>query len=148
MMFTWSLTLTAFIMIFIDVDGWSNEELPHAVLGTITTVICFFHPILATFRPTLGSPKRKYFNMGHAYGGGLAQILSRKNQKLIVTYFQTNKNYIRILLVVTIFLAVNMPKAELPPWLFFVLASFVISLIGVHGYFTVIKKVIEMKIGF
>lgn len=84
--------------------------------------------------------------MGHAYGGGLAQILSRKNQ--IFTYFQTNKNYLHILLVVTIFLAVNMPKAELPPWLFFVLASFVISLIGVHGYFTVIKKVIEMKIGF
>lgn len=70
--------MTAFIMIFIDVDGWSVEEMPHAVLGTITTVICFLHPILATFRPALGSAKRKYFNMGHAFGGQVAQILACK----------------------------------------------------------------------
>lgn len=83
MMFTWSLTLTAFIMIFIDVDGWSKEELPHALLGTITTMICFLHPILASFRPTLDSPKRKYFNMGHAFGGSVAQILAREFNRLV-----------------------------------------------------------------
>lgn len=140
MMFTWSLTLTAFIMIFIDVDGWSTEELPHAVLGTITTFICVLHPILASFRPTLGSPKRKYFNMGHAFGGVVAQILSckcnlfnwRTDLLNILSLFNT-------LPVVTIFLAVNMPKAELPRWLFFVLAAFVLCLIAVHCGFTVNK---------
>lgn len=83
MMFTWSLTLTAFIMIFIDVDGWSSEEMPHAVLGTITTLICVLHPILASFRPAIDSPKRKYFNMGHAFGGGVAQILSCKSIDIV-----------------------------------------------------------------
>lgn len=129
--------MTAFIMIFIDVDGWSQDEMPHAVIGTITTAICFFHPILAIFRPNLGDPKRKYFNNGHAFGGILAQILSRKNPISFILGTIVTVNYSRfIFVVVTIFLAVNMDKAELPAWLFFVLAGFVVSLIAFHLYFT------------
>lgn len=137
MMFTWSLTLTAFIMILIDVDGWSHEELPHAVLGTITTIICITHPILASFRPTLGSPKRKYFNAGHAFGGAVAQILSCEFWLFPI---KTNNPLTYLLIffsVVTIFLAVNMPKAELPSWVFFILAAFVLCLMIVHFGFGV-----------
>lgn len=37
---TWTLTVAAFIIIFIDVDGWVSEsvsEMPHPLIGTITT---------------------------------------------------------------------------------------------------------------
>lgn len=88
MLFTWTFTLIAFIMIFIDVDGWSYDEAPHAILGTITTILCFFHPILAMFRPNPGDDKRKYFNWGHWFGGNLAHILASKSLSVAVSKWE------------------------------------------------------------
>jgi len=50
MILTWALTMAAFIIIFVELKGWSTVNNPHAVLGTITTAICFFQPIGAFFR--------------------------------------------------------------------------------------------------
>lgn len=50
MVITWSLSMAAAIIIFVEVKGWSQVDNPHAILGAITTVICFFQPIGAFFR--------------------------------------------------------------------------------------------------
>ncbi|XP_059609941.1 putative ferric-chelate reductase 1 homolog [Phlebotomus argentipes] len=118
MLFTWTFTLIAFIMIFIDVDGWSYGEAPHAILGTITTILCFFHPILAMFRPSLGDDKRKYFNWGHRFGGVLAHLLA----------------------TVTIFLSIMVKKAQLPNWLYAILSLAVLAYVTAHIYFTVLLR--------
>ncbi|GAB0093619.1 putative ferric-chelate reductase 1 homolog [Sergentomyia squamirostris] len=118
MLITWTFTLIAFIMIFIDVDGWSYDEAPHAILGTITTILCFFHPILAMFRPNVGDEKRQYFNWGHWFGGNLAHILS----------------------MVTIFLSISVKKAQLPDWLYAILSIFVVAYVTAHIYFTVLLQ--------
>lgn len=76
MVLTWVLTMSGFIIIFIQLDGWSAEDNPHAILGTITTVICFLQPIGAIFRPAPNSKNRPIFNWGHWLGGNVAHILS------------------------------------------------------------------------
>uniref|UniRef100_A0A1B0EZ95 Cytochrome b561 domain-containing protein n=1 Tax=Lutzomyia longipalpis TaxID=7200 RepID=A0A1B0EZ95_LUTLO len=118
MLFTWTFTLIAFIMIFIDVDGWSYDEAPHAILGTITTIVCFFHPILAMLRPGVGDEKRKYFNWGHWFGGNLAHILA----------------------TVTIFLSITVKKAQLPSWLYSILSLSVLAYVIAHIYFNVLLR--------
>lgn len=40
MVFAWTLTVAAFIIIFVDVDGWVSESIsenPHPLIGCITT---------------------------------------------------------------------------------------------------------------
>lgn len=78
MVLTWSLTIAAFVIIFVQLGGWSSAQNPHAILGTITTIICFLQPIGALFRPAPNSRNRPYFNWGHWLGGNLAHILSGK----------------------------------------------------------------------
>jgi hypothetical protein len=50
MILTWGLTIAGFVVIWVEIKGWSMVDNPHAILGTITTVICFFQPIAAFFR--------------------------------------------------------------------------------------------------
>jgi hypothetical protein len=50
MILTWGLTIAGFVVIWVEIRGWSMVDNPHAILGTITTVICFFQPIAAFFR--------------------------------------------------------------------------------------------------
>lgn len=78
MVTTWSLTIVAFIIIFVEIGEWSAERNPHAILGTITTIICFIQPIGALFRPAPNSKNRPIFNWTHWLGGNLAHILSSK----------------------------------------------------------------------
>lgn len=84
MAITWTLTVTSFILIFVDMDGWSQEDNPHAVLGVLTTIICFFQPILAAVRPRPSDVRRKYFNWGHMIGGILSHILASMINKMLI----------------------------------------------------------------
>ena len=76
MISTWLLTMAAFILIFIELNGWSTAINPHAVLGTITTILCFIQPIGAFFRPHPGTKRRPFFNLIHWLLGNLR--LSKK----------------------------------------------------------------------
>lgn len=76
MVITWMLTIAGFIIIFVEIRGWSSVDNPHAILGVITTVICFFQPIGAAFRPAPNSKNRPFFNWAHWLGGNLAHILA------------------------------------------------------------------------
>lgn len=78
MVTTWSLTIAAFIIIFVELGAWSAERNPHAILGLITTILCFIQPIGALFRPAPTSKNRPFFNWAHWLGGNLAHILASK----------------------------------------------------------------------
>lgn len=76
MVTTWLLTICASILIFIEIGGWSGERNPHAILGSITTTLCFLQPIGALFRPAPNSKNRPIFNWLHWLGGNAAHILA------------------------------------------------------------------------
>lgn len=114
MVTTWSLTMVAFVLIFVQLKGWSGEKNPHALLGTITTVICFLQPIGAMFRPAPNAPSRPLFNWVHWLGGNVAHILS----------------------IVTIFYAVKLTKAQLPIWFDWILVAFVVYHVAMHLLFS------------
>ncbi|XP_075985959.1 putative ferric-chelate reductase 1 homolog [Anticarsia gemmatalis] len=108
---TWLLTVVGFILILIDVGGWSYAGgNPHAVTGIITVILCFIQPIGAYFRPHPGTKRRPIFNWVHWGIGNAAHILG----------------------IITIFLAVYLPKAELPPWSVYILAAFVAFHVVMH----------------
>ncbi|XP_026481553.1 putative ferric-chelate reductase 1 homolog [Ctenocephalides felis] len=110
MVLTWLLTLSAFVMIFIEIGAWSSEQNPHAILGTVTTILCFLQPIGAFFRPHPGTKRRPIFNWLHWLGGNSAHILA----------------------IVTIFFAVKLTKAELPEWMDWILVAFVAFHVIMH----------------
>lgn len=113
MVTTWSLTIAAFVLIFVELRGWSTH--PHAILGVITTVLCFIQPIAAIFRPGPNDKKRPIFNWLHWLGGNLAHIIA----------------------IATIFYAVKLTKAELPQWMDYILVAFVAFHVIVHLIFSV-----------
>nr|CAH7733932.1 unnamed protein product [Callosobruchus chinensis] len=104
MVLTWLLTMTAFILIFVELKAWSAERNPHAILGTITTILCFFQPIGAYFRPHPGTSKRPIFNWAHWLAGNAAHIVG----------------------IVAIFFAVKLSKAELPDFFDYIMVAYVV----------------------
>lgn len=78
MVLTWLLTMVAFVLIFVELKDWSAERNPHAILGTVTTILCFFQPIGAYFRPHPGTQKRFIFNWAHWLVGNVAHIIASK----------------------------------------------------------------------
>lgn len=78
MILTWSLTVIAYIIIFVEIGGWAENANIHAILGTITSVFCFIQPIGAFFRPGPTHEKRPVFNWLHFLGGNIAHIFSSK----------------------------------------------------------------------
>ncbi|XP_046809531.1 putative ferric-chelate reductase 1 homolog isoform X1 [Lucilia cuprina] len=115
MVTTWTLTMAAFIIIFVEIDGWSGERNPHAILGTITTILCFIQPIGALFRPAPNSKNRPFFNWAHWLGGNLAHLLA----------------------IVTIFFSVKLAKAQLPEWMDWILVAYVAFHVVVHLIFSI-----------
>ncbi|KAL1497531.1 hypothetical protein ABEB36_008475 [Hypothenemus hampei] len=104
MLLTWALTIAAFVLIFVELKAWSGERNPHAILGTITTILCFIQPIGAYFRPHPGTAKRPIFNWLHWSIGNAAHILA----------------------IVTLFFAVKLTKAELPDFVDWILVAYVV----------------------
>ncbi|XP_075165907.1 putative ferric-chelate reductase 1 homolog isoform X2 [Haematobia irritans] len=115
MVTTWSLTIAAFVIIFVEIGAWSSEQNPHAILGVITTALCFIQPIGALFRPAPNSKNRPYFNWAHWLGGNLAHLLA----------------------IVTIFFSVQLTKAELPEWMDWILVAYVAFHVIVHLIFSI-----------
>ncbi|KAL0811036.1 hypothetical protein ABMA28_010316 [Loxostege sticticalis] len=111
MVLTWLLTVVGFILILVEVGGWSTTgDNPHAITGLVTVILCFIQPIGAYFRPHPGTKKRPVFNWLHWFFGNAAHILG----------------------IATIFLAVYLQKAELPSWSVYVLAAFVAFHVVMH----------------
>lgn len=106
MIITWLLTVIAFVLIFIELGGWTSLPVttnPHAVIGVVTTVLAFIQPFMAYFRPHPGTPKRFIFNWAHWLVGNSAHILG----------------------IVCIFLAVDLDKAAIPYWVNWLLVAYV-----------------------
>jgi len=113
MVLTWCLNMAAFIMIFKEREWkWSIPigDNPHAVLGCVTTFLCFIQPIMALMRPHPGTTMRPIFNWLHWFVGNAAQIVA----------------------IVTIFYAVELDKAELPQQTDYLLIAFVIFHAIIH----------------
>lgn len=75
MVLTWLLTIVGAILIFYEVGGWvQGPSQTHALVGVVTTVLCFIQPIAAALRPHPGSSKRPLFNWLHWLVGNVAHI--------------------------------------------------------------------------
>ncbi|XP_022913819.1 putative ferric-chelate reductase 1 homolog [Onthophagus taurus] len=123
MILTWSLTIAGFILIFVELKAWSSEDNPHAILGIITTILCFIQPIGAYFRPHPGTSKRPIFNWLHWLCGNVAHILA----------------------IVTIFFAVRLTKAELPEWMDWILVGFVALHVIIHIVLSILNAASEKQ---
>ncbi|VVC86912.1 unnamed protein product [Leptidea sinapis] len=76
MVVTWLLTVAGFILIVVEVGGWTGTgDNPHAITGIVTVVLTFIQPIGAYFRPHPGTNKRPIFNWAHWLLGNSAHIL-------------------------------------------------------------------------
>ena len=87
MVLTWALTLTAFVLIFVELGGWTSVPIwrnPHSLIGVIVTVLVFIQPIMAQFRPHPGTPKRFIFNWAHWLVGNTAHILASNVHLIII----------------------------------------------------------------
>ncbi|KAH8396978.1 hypothetical protein KR215_007085 [Drosophila sulfurigaster] len=113
MVTTWTLTVVAYILIWVELKRavWHA----HSITGLITVILCFIQPIGALFRPGPNDKSRPYFNWGHWLGGNLAHILA----------------------IVAIFFSVKLPKAELPEWMDWILVGFVVFHVLVHLIFSI-----------
>lgn len=75
---TWGLTVAGFILIVYYLQGWTKikpKQNPHAILGVITTGLCFIQPFMALCRCSPGHKNRPIFNWLHWFVGNSAQIL-------------------------------------------------------------------------
>ncbi|XP_065343218.1 putative ferric-chelate reductase 1 homolog [Cloeon dipterum] len=115
MIFTWCLTVAGFVIIFIEIGGWSSADNPHAILGCITTGLAFIQPFMAALRPAPNTPRRPLFNWLHWLVGNLAHIFG----------------------IVSIFFAVLLPRAELPEWMNWILVGFVAFHVFMHFIFSI-----------
>lgn len=121
MLLTWGLTISAFVLIFVQLRGWSAEDNPHAILGCATTALAFVQPIGAAFRPHPDSRRRPIFNWLHWLVGNVAHILG----------------------IVTIFFATKLTKAELPDWMDWILVGYVAFHVAVHLILSIASIVSE-----
>ncbi|XP_060531143.1 putative ferric-chelate reductase 1 homolog isoform X2 [Cylas formicarius] len=121
MILTWALTTVAFVLIFVELKAWSAEKNPHAILGTVTTILCFIQPIGAYFRPHPGTSTRPVFNWLHWLIGNSAHIIA----------------------IVTLFFAVRLTKAELPDFVDWILVAYVVVHVISHLVLSVLNCTAE-----
>ncbi|PAA51129.1 hypothetical protein BOX15_Mlig013689g1 [Macrostomum lignano] len=81
--FTCCLTLLSFILIFIDLRGYSGldsfPELLHPILGIIVTILTFMNPLIALCRCDPSHENRPCFNWIHWLVGTIAYVLAVLN---------------------------------------------------------------------
>ncbi|XP_076645315.1 putative ferric-chelate reductase 1 homolog isoform X2 [Halictus rubicundus] len=109
MILTWSMTIAAFVIIFVYLGEWSSEII-HASLGVATMILTFVQPFMAVIRPHPGAPTRPLFNWAHWFVGNAAQICG----------------------IIAIFFAVRLNKAKLPEWVDWILVAYVVFHILIH----------------
>lgn len=86
MVLTWSMTIGAFVIIFVELGTWSSETI-HASVGLATTILCFIQPFMAAMRPHPGAPRRALFNWAHWFVGNVAKICACKFIHIAVNKF-------------------------------------------------------------
>ena len=127
MVLTWCLTIAAFFLIFAHLDfTWTEipfDENPHALLGCITTGLCFIQPFMAMLRPHPGDTMRPLFNWAHWFVGNSALGVG----------------------LAAIFLAVDLDKAELPAETVYLLVSYVIFYAIIHISLTLVNCITQRK---
>lgn len=87
MVLTWSMTIAAFVIIFVELSSWSSETI-HASVGLATTILCFIQPFMAAMRPHPGAPRRALFNWAHWFVGNVAKICACKLNNIILQIFR------------------------------------------------------------
>lgn len=110
---TWALTISAIIIIFVDVGEWRTTT--HSILGIIVMSLAVVHPIGALFRPAPTSRARPIFNFMHGNFGFMIQFLA---------FF-------------TIYFAVRLPAADLVDWTIYIIIAFVTFYAIMHIVFGV-----------
>lgn len=76
---TWGMTMTALGLIIYYLNGWTTidpRNNPHAILGIISTGLCFIQPFMALCRCAPNHKRRPVFNWLHWLVGNCAQILA------------------------------------------------------------------------
>ncbi|XP_063409493.1 putative ferric-chelate reductase 1 homolog [Mytilus trossulus] len=127
-----TLTVIAFITIFVEVGGYSEvyarpgkEYLPaHPVLGIIVTILCILNPIMSLFRPGPTDRKRAIFNWAHWGVGMVAQILA----------------------IITIIFGVELQKSTAPRYTVWVVVGFVIYYVIMEITQKVVDKLFNSQI--
>ncbi|XP_025160068.1 putative ferric-chelate reductase 1 homolog isoform X3 [Harpegnathos saltator] len=109
MVLTWSMTIAAFVIIFVELGAWSSATI-HASVGLATTILCFIQPFMAAMRPHPGAPRRALFNWVHWFVGNVAKICG----------------------LIAIFFAVRLNKAKLPEWVDWILTAYVMFHVLIH----------------
>nr|XP_058952014.1 putative ferric-chelate reductase 1 [Pocillopora verrucosa] len=72
-------TLVGFVLVFAHVEGWSEADVAHSVLGVIITLLVCAQPIMALMRPKPATENRWIFNWCHRSVGISAFILAVAN---------------------------------------------------------------------
>ncbi|KAL9950258.1 hypothetical protein ACROYT_G042733 [Oculina patagonica] len=72
-------TLVGFVLVFVHVEGWSDADVAHSVLGIIITVLVCVQPIMALMRPGPADENRWIFNWAHRSVGFTAFVLAVAN---------------------------------------------------------------------
>ncbi|XP_078515394.1 putative ferric-chelate reductase 1 [Lissotriton helveticus] len=76
MVLTIAATITAFVVIFVEANGWSYWCGAHAEMGCIVMILSFFQPIIALFRPGPDHKWRVIFNWFHAFNAFVIMVLA------------------------------------------------------------------------
>lgn len=76
MTITLLLTISATVLIFVHIGGWSSNAGPHPYLGIVAIAFAIVQPIMAAFRPHPGAPRRDIFNWSHRIVGFIALVMA------------------------------------------------------------------------
>lgn len=75
---TWGLTIAGVVLIAYYLKGWTELDPkvnPHAILGIVSTGLCFIQPFMALCRCAPTHRRRPVFNWLHWFVGNSAQII-------------------------------------------------------------------------
>ncbi|XP_028919708.1 putative ferric-chelate reductase 1 [Ornithorhynchus anatinus] len=75
MLLTVAVTITAFILPFVQIQGWSGNE-PHPIMGCIVMTLVVLQPVGAILRPPPQHKRRIWFNWFHSLNAFILKVLS------------------------------------------------------------------------
>lgn len=107
--------VVAVITALIYLEGWSTSSGLHGILGGVTTGLALLQGVAGVLRPGPDHKRRPIFNWAHRGQGFLTHILA----------------------IITIFLAVGLPGARLPSYVYYILAAYVVFYVALHAVHSV-----------
>lgn len=114
-------TISGFVLIFVEVKGFSKGSKPvtHAALGITVTALCILNPVMAVFRPPPQHPRRPIFNWLHFFAGQSAHIMT----------------------IPMVYLALQFSKVSAPSWIKWIYTSIVVLHFFVEIILSIFKYV-------